>query len=60
MEKIIEVTENHEGMTCLICCVKKATLKFKLSRPMHDDIVTSFHLCDLCLARMQKEIQIQK
>ena len=60
MGKIIEVKENKDGLKCLICCKKQASLKFKISRPEHGDTISSFHVCDSCLAQMQKEIQIQE
>lgn len=59
MERIIEVKENKDGFTCLICCKKQATLTLKIKRPAHKDTVASFHVCDNCLAKMQREIQIQ-
>lgn len=60
MEKIIELAESTEGIKCLICCERAATLKLKIKRPKHEDMVSSFHVCDRCLAQMQKEIQIQE
>lgn len=60
MEKIIELKKSEDGLKCLICCKKQASLKFKISRPEHEDTVSSFHVCDSCIAQMQREIQIQE
>jgi hypothetical protein len=56
-KKIIELTKYNDGFQCIICCERKATIKFKVNRPKHDDSVTSFHICDECLAKMQKDIE---
>ena len=58
MEKIIEVKTSEEGFKCLLCCQAAAKLKLTITRPAQKDTVTSFHVCDACLARMQREIQI--
>lgn len=55
--KIIELTKRKNDHLCLICCKKQAAFKFKVVRPAHDDIVTSFHVCNDCLAQMQNDIQ---
>lgn len=55
--KIIELAKNDNGYKCLICCAKQATIKIKINRLVCDDSVTSFHVCDECLAKMQKEIE---
>ena len=58
MEKIIEITKSKDEHKCLICCKKPATIKMKINRPTLDDCVISFSICNECLAKMQKEIEI--
>lgn len=55
--KIFELTKIDEDRTCLICCRKPATIKMKINRLVLDDSVTSFAVCDDCLAKMQKDIE---
>ena len=57
MDKIIEITKSRCGLKCLVCSKEKATMKLRINRPTHEDIITSFYLCDSCLAQMQKEIE---
>ena len=57
MGKIIEITANDHGLKCLLCCKTIAKLKLKIVRPVQGDTVSSFHLCDACLAQMQNDIQ---
>lgn len=56
--KILEITNNDNGYKCLLCCKNVATLKIKINRLVNDDSIISFHVCDTCLAQMQKEIKI--
>ena len=60
MKKIIELTNESSGFKCLICCKRMANLKFKIKRLEQEDVVTSFHVCDQCLAKMQEDIQKQE
>lgn len=58
-KKIIElsaVDSNHN--TCLLCCDNKAAAKLTINRVKYDDTVISFHICNKCLVRMQREIEI--
>ena len=55
--KIIELAKTSEEHTCLICCKKPATIKMKINRLVLDDSITSFSVCDDCLAKMQKDIE---
>lgn len=57
-KKIIEVTKIDNGCTCIICCKTPSTTKIKINRPDYDDCITSFFVCNECLAKMQKEIEI--
>lgn len=57
-KKIIEVTKSKDEHKCLICCNNPATLKMKINRPALDDCIISFSICNECLAKMQKEIEI--
>ena len=60
MQKIIELTKSSNDYKCLICCKNPATIKMKINRLVNDDSVTSFSICNECLARMQKDIEICK
>lgn len=56
--KIIELINMNEDYTCLICCKNPATIKMRINRLVLDDSVTTFSICNECLAKMQKEIEI--
>ena len=56
--RIIEITKTDSDYKCLICCKNHATTKMKINRLVNDDNVISFHVCNECLAQMQKEIEI--
>lgn len=58
--KIIELTKVEPGYTsCLLCCDKNASAKISINRIKYEnDVVTSFFVCDECLAKMQREIEI--
>lgn len=57
-KKIIEITKVNDGHQCLLCCNNEATMKFELNRVKYGDSVISFDICDECLARMQKDIEV--
>lgn len=60
-KKIIELTRTETNdFNCIICCKKKATTKVRINRLVQDDSLTSFYVCDECLARMQKDIEVCK
>ena len=59
-KKIIELTKETEGGTCLLCCEREATVKMKIRRVKYDDSVVGFHVCDKCLSQMQQDIQKSK
>lgn len=56
--KIIELTKTNDDHTCLICCHNHATVRIKMNRLVRDDVIISFAVCNECLAKMQKEIEI--
>lgn len=56
-KKIINLTKEIEGGTCLLCCEREATVKVAINRVKYDDNVISFHVCDKCLSQMQGDIQ---
>lgn len=55
--KLLEITKSDKGYKCLLCCKNVTTLKMKINRLVDGDNVTSFHICDECLAQMQREIE---
>lgn len=55
--KIINLKKSNEGMSCLICSQNPSTVKFQINRIKYNDSVTSFAVCDECLAKMQKDIE---
>lgn len=57
-KKIIELTKVNDGHQCLLCCKNEATMKFELNRVKYGDSVISFDICDGCLSRMQKDIEV--
>lgn len=60
-KKIIELTTvENEGYNCIICCRNKATTKVKICRTVDDGSLTSFHVCNECLAKMQRDIEVCK
>ena len=56
-KKIINLTKNSNGYQCLLCCERDATVKVEINRVKYDDSVISFDVCDVCLAKMQQNIQ---
>lgn len=60
-KKIIEFENAGSGnRTCLLCFDKPAKMKLTINRVKFNDVVTSFHICDECLAKMQKDIENRK
>jgi hypothetical protein len=55
--KIIELTQGQEGRHCLTCGSDDGNIKIRIQRIKPVDCITSFHICDKCLAQMQKDIQ---
>ena len=56
-KKIINLTKETDGGSCLLCCERKATIKVAINRVKYDDGVISFNVCDVCLSKMQSDIQ---
>ena len=59
-KKIIELKKvKPKFMSCLLCCDNDASVEVVINRVKYEnDVVTSFFVCNECLARMQKEIEI--
>lgn len=57
-KKIIELTKINDGHDCLLCCAKEVTIKVNINRVKYDDNVISFEVCDECLAKMQRDIEV--
>ena len=55
--KIIKITKIDNDYKCLICCKNNATIKMRINRLVNNDSVISFHVCNKCLVKMQKEIE---
>ena len=55
--KIIELIESKEEYHCLTCGSENGNIKIRIQRIKPVDCITSFHICDKCLAQMQKDIQ---
>lgn len=55
-KKIINLSKETEGGTCLLCCEREATVKVAINRVKYDDNVIGFHVCDQCLSQMQQDI----
>lgn len=56
-KKIIELTKVNEGHQCLLCCEREATVKVKINRVKYNEGVIGFDVCDVCLSKMQQDIQ---
>lgn len=41
-----------------MCGCKNATMVMKINRPKREDNIISFQVCNDCLAKMKKEIEI--
>ena len=57
-QRIIELTKVNNGHQCLLCCKNEATIKFEVHRVKYGDSVIAFDICDECLSRMQKDIEV--
>lgn len=56
-KKIINLKKCNEG-SCLTCGKNDATIKLSINRIKYDDSIITFHICDECLAKMQKDIEV--
>lgn len=56
--KIIELIKTNEDYKCIICCKNDSIMKMRINRLVLNDNITSFSVCNECLAKMQKEIEI--
>lgn len=56
--KIIETIKVNNDYKCLVCCERQSTTKIRINRLVQDDTIVSFYVCDECLSRIQKEIEI--
>ena len=56
-KKIINLTKNSNRYQCLLCCERDATVKVEINRVKYNDSVISFDVCDVCLSKMQGDIQ---
>lgn len=56
-KKIINLIKDNDGGSCLICGKKEVTIKVRIQRINPEDNITSFHICDECVVRMQQDIQ---
>jgi hypothetical protein len=54
---IIELIQSKEDYHCLTCGSDAGKIKVRIQRINPVDCITSFHICDQCLAKMQKDIQ---
>ena len=60
-KKIIElIKEENSGFQCIICCDTEATTKVRINRLKYDETMNAFHVCDKCVSRMQKDIEVCK
>ena len=59
-KKIIEVTKVDVDYKCIMCCKKESTTRIRIKRLAYEDNIASFFVCDECLAKMQKDIEICK
>lgn len=61
-KKIIELSnlpEHEQASKCLICgYVADCELKINRINLGYDDSIISFNICNLCLAKMQRDIEI--
>lgn len=56
--KIIELKKSNDEHKCLVCCKRAGTIKMKINRLVLDDSIITFTVCNECLVKMQKEIEI--
>ena len=57
-KKIIELVKDNSGFQCILCCNAEATTQVKINRLKYDETMYGFHVCDSCLAKMQKDIEV--
>ena len=57
---IIKVTSNNDNTFCMICSERNASTKIKIRRLSYNDTILNLYVCDKCLAKMQREIEICK
>lgn len=55
-KKIINLIKDNGGSSCLTCGNKEATIKVRIQRIKPEDNITSFHICDECVVRMQQDV----
>ena len=58
--KIIHLEDSNDNHQCIICCQRNATTRVKIQRLAYDDSLIIFHVCNGCLFKMQKDIEICK
>ena len=59
-KRIIEVTKTDADYKCIMCCEKQSTTRIRIKRLAYEDNIASFFVCDECLSKMQKDIEIYK
>ena len=59
-KRIIEVTKIDADYKCIICCENKSTTRIRIKRLAYEDNITSFFVCNECLAKMQRDIEVCK
>ena len=55
-KKIIELTKVNNGIKCLLCCEREATVNVAINRVKYNEGIAGFHVCDKCLSQMQNDI----
>lgn len=59
MEKrIIELTKANESRQCMVCHENNVSIKVKINSLKYDSSIAAFYICDECLAKMQKDIEV--
>ena len=57
-KKIINVHKIDTDYQCILCCKNNSTTRIRIQRLAYEDNIASFFVCDECLAKMQREIEI--
>ena len=57
-KEIIEVEKMDTDYTCIVCCKRPSSTRIRIKRLAYEDNIASFFVCDECLAKMQREIEI--
>ena len=57
-KKIVEVKKVDTDYKCILCCEKPSSTRIRIQRLAYEDNIASFYICDECLAKMQREIEI--